>query len=218
VSPWRGLRTPCNQPIERRVGSSLKEQRNNGGPSLDGRGTQCRSCPRTAGRIPIRTRAATELEPRDFDLSAHAGEHRSLIGCYSGHRRQSEKRRADRAACGALAIQPCLQPIRSSGSSGKGCIVGARAARDQWAHAVQCVRSDSNSRHPPGKSHIDNPFAGLESRNPHKRPICALEHPVALRLSDAPSISPQLTSHVREQIKGTAIGPRRTCEQLGQRH
>jgi len=115
---------------------------------LDGRGTQCRSCPMTAGKVPIRTHAVTELEPRDFDLSAHAGEHQSLFGCYGGHRRQGENRRSRPRRCGALAIQPCLQPIRSSGSSGKGCIVRARAARDQCAHAIQCVRADSNSQHP----------------------------------------------------------------------
>jgi len=172
----------------------------------------------TAGRVPIRTHAATELEPRGFDLSAHAGEHQSLISCYGGNRRQAEKCRGTPRRCGALAIQPCLQPIRSSGSSGKGCIVRARTARDQCAHAVQCVKQ---MRTPDTLLTTLTSIIlsqGSKSRNPHRRPICALEHPVALRLSDAPSISPQLTSHVREQIKGTAIGPRKTCEQLGQRH
>ena len=172
----------------------------------------------TAGRVPIRTHAATELEPRGFDLSAHAGEHQSLISCYAGTGDRRKNAGADRAAVVLLpSNHACNQSVLPAAVA-KGCIVRARTARDQCAHAVQCVKQ---MRTPDTLLTTLTSIIlsqGSKSRNPHRRPICALEHPVALRLSDAPSISPQLTSHVREQIKGTAIGPRKTCEQLGQRH
>ena len=108
---------------------------------MDGRGTQCRSCPRTAGRIPIRTRAATELEPRDFDLSAHAGEHRSLIGCYSGHRRQSEKRRADRAAVVLLpSNHACNQSVLPAAVAKAALSVRAPRAISAHTQSSACER------------------------------------------------------------------------------
>jgi hypothetical protein len=98
---------------------------------------QRRSCPTTAGRVRIDTHAAIEQEPHDFDLSAHAGEHQTLLGCYGGDR-QREKTPGQTAPLWCSCHQPCLQPIRSSGSSGKGRIVRARPARSVRARSPAC--------------------------------------------------------------------------------
>ena len=60
------------------------------------------------------------------------------------------------------------------------------ASRKIWSG-----RGDSNLRPQPlARLTSIDPFTGLDRRASHERPICTLEHPIALRQSDVSSISP----------------------------